>query len=404
MGGRKTFVTNTVLTAADVQDFLMDQSVMVFSDSTTRGSAIPTPTEGMVTYLTGTDSLEAYNGTAWTSAAGVSSGNAIINGAFEINQRRFTSITTGYGFDRWRLDASGGTATATPEVFTLGAAPIAGYENANFLRTVVSGQSEASDLALQSQRIEGVRTFAGQTVTISFFAKSATGTPKIAVGVSQAFGTGGSPSAEAGAGVAAITISTSWARYSVTYPVPSISGKTLGTNNDNYLAIELWLSAGSTWATRSSSIGFQSNTFDIWGIQVEAGSVANPFRRNANSIQGELAACQRYYEKSYSSAVSIGTNTTTDRTQIPTYTFTNILGVHSVLFKVPKRAAPVMVLYAIDGTANRVTIVKNDLNTTTTTTAHQIGENSFQGWVAGGNTNSTNDTPTMFHWAAEADL
>jgi hypothetical protein len=59
MGGRKTFVTNTVLTAADVQDYLMDQSVMVFSDSTTRGSAIPTPTEGMVAYLQDSNTIEA---------------------------------------------------------------------------------------------------------------------------------------------------------------------------------------------------------------------------------------------------------------------------------------------------------------------------------------------------------
>jgi hypothetical protein len=177
----------------------------------------------------------------------------------------------------------------------LGAAPVSGYEAANFLRTVVAGQSASSHYAIQNQRIEGVRTYAGQTVTISFFAKAGSGTPKIGVGVAQLFGTGGSPSAAAYAGAGAITISTSWARYSLTYSVPSISGKTIGTNQDDYLSLELWMSGGSDFAARASDIGIQNNTFDIWGVQVEAGSVATPFRRNANSLQGELAACQRYY-------------------------------------------------------------------------------------------------------------
>ena len=299
MGGRKTFVTNTVLTAADVQDYLMDQSVMVFSNSTTRGSAIPSPTEGMVSYLTGSDSLEAYNGANWLSAAGVSSGNAIINGAFEINQRGFTSstATATYTFDRWRQDHGGGTVTGSSQAFTLGAAPVAGYEAANFVRTVTAGQSAADHYAVRQQQIESVRSFAGQTVTISFFAKAASGTPKIGVAMTQSFGTGGSPSADLSPPVGAVTISTSWARYTLTYNVPSISGKTIGTNKNDFLGLELWVSAGSTLATRASSIGIQNNTFDIWGVQLEAGSVANPFRRNANSIQGELAACQRYYQR-----------------------------------------------------------------------------------------------------------
>lgn len=64
---RKTFVTNTVLTAADVQNFLMDQTVMSFVNSTARGSAIPSPVEGMTTYLEDIDNLQIWNGSSWFS-------------------------------------------------------------------------------------------------------------------------------------------------------------------------------------------------------------------------------------------------------------------------------------------------------------------------------------------------
>jgi hypothetical protein len=223
--------------------------------------------------------------------------NAIINGAFEINQRNFTSTTTSgsFGFDRWFMSNVGGTGTYSKEAFTLGAAPEAGYEAANFARVVTSGQSAASDLNIFRQYIEDVRTFANETVTLSFFAKAGTGTPKIAIELAQVFGTGGSPSVDQNNYGGQVTLSTSWQRYSVNVDIGSISGKTLGTNPDSTLRVNFWLSAGSNFNARTGSLGIQSNTFDIWGVQVEAGTVANDFRRNANSIQGELAACQRYY-------------------------------------------------------------------------------------------------------------
>ena len=64
--GWRDFVAGEVLTAANVQDYLQDQAVMTFASSAARGSAIASPTEGMVSYLKDTDRLEVYT-TAWTS-------------------------------------------------------------------------------------------------------------------------------------------------------------------------------------------------------------------------------------------------------------------------------------------------------------------------------------------------
>lgn len=62
----KDFSAGAVLTAAQVDDFLMRQSVMTFTDSTERGTAIGTAVaEGMVSYLADTNSIEYYDGSSW---------------------------------------------------------------------------------------------------------------------------------------------------------------------------------------------------------------------------------------------------------------------------------------------------------------------------------------------------
>lgn len=63
---KKTFVNGNVLTDTDLNTYLMNQSVMTFADSTARASAIPSPTQGMVTYLQDTSVLQVY-GTAWAN-------------------------------------------------------------------------------------------------------------------------------------------------------------------------------------------------------------------------------------------------------------------------------------------------------------------------------------------------
>ena len=220
--------------------------------------------------------------------------NKIINGDFNINQRAFTSNSGGYGFDRFAGANGGGTATFSAQTFTLGTAPVAGYEGKNFFRCVVSGQSAAGDYAIQRQLIESVRTFAGQTVTLSLWAKANTAA-SFAADLYQQFGSGGSPSAQVDVAGSKTAVTTSWARYSFTFNVPSISGKTIGTDNNDHLGLRIWSSAGSTYNSQTNSLGIQAITLDIWGVQLEAGSIATPFQTSTGTLQGELAACQRYY-------------------------------------------------------------------------------------------------------------
>jgi hypothetical protein len=221
-------------------------------------------------------------GLEWTTPA--STGNAIINGAFDIWQRgtSFSSPASGaYTADRFthNFDGTGATRTITRELFSPGSAPATseiGTFHYRYAQTVAG--SGGTFLNVYQQYVENVRTFSGQTVTYSIWAKAATAGNYV-MGIGQNFGDSGS--AFTGAGSKTIAVTTSWQRFDLTLAMPSISGKTVGTNSKLDVYVQ---------ATPNTTF-----TLDIWGIQLEAGAVATPFRRNAPSLQAELAACQRYY-------------------------------------------------------------------------------------------------------------
>ena len=60
------FVNGQTLPASRVQDYLMNQAVMVFADSTARTTALSNPTAGMVTYLVSSGDLWFYTGSTWS--------------------------------------------------------------------------------------------------------------------------------------------------------------------------------------------------------------------------------------------------------------------------------------------------------------------------------------------------
>lgn len=67
--GFKTFNAGDILSASDVNTYLMQQSIPVFATSTARDAAITAPTKGMQVYLSSTASLYSFNGTYWLPVA-----------------------------------------------------------------------------------------------------------------------------------------------------------------------------------------------------------------------------------------------------------------------------------------------------------------------------------------------
>ena len=221
--------------------------------------------------------------------------NKIINGDMGIWQRG-TSFAVGntgpyYGAaDRWRYyhnGATAGTNTVSRQAFTVGQTDVPNNPTyfQRWTATTVAGSQTVCDF---DQLIEDVSTFAGQTVNASIYLKSS-GTFTYTVFLEQNFGSGGSGSVATT--IATGSTTTGWVRVTGSATLPSISGKTVGTGSS--LRFLVRFSSPTSGAT-----------FDISNAKVEAGSVATAFQTATGTIQGELAACQRYYWRS-----NIGSNT-----------------------------------------------------------------------------------------------
>lgn len=223
--------------------------------------------------------------------------NIVINGSFDIWQRNttFTIPANGaYTADRWLTGYDGtiGTFVASRQNFTLGQTAVPG-EPTFFYRWNQTAAGSASTIRNIQQRIEGVRSLAGQTCTISFWATADTArivTPEFL----QIFGTGGSPSANVTITGTACNLTTSWQKFTQTFNIPSISGKVLGSSGNDYLAFYIKLPVNTTM------------TIDITQIQIELGSVGSNFEVK---LPGEeLRLCMRYYWKSFPQAVAVAQN------------------------------------------------------------------------------------------------
>lgn len=230
--------------------------------------------------------------------------NAIIDGNFDVWLEGTSQTITGYGSDTmWHNRFSQSTAVHSRQSFALGQTAVPGNPK-YFSRTVATSVANAASEVRKFQNVESVLTYAGETVTLSFWFN--TDAPRnIAIEFAQDFGTGGSPSAPVtGIGSQFIAVTPGWKRYTATINIPSVTGKTLGTNNNSYLHVCFWFDAGSTYAARAANLGQQSGTFDIAQVQLEKGSVATEFERL--TFSETLYFVGRYYQLLYGAVSGVG--------------------------------------------------------------------------------------------------
>lgn len=320
--------------------------------------------------------------------------NKIINGDFNIWQRGSSFTPAGaagvsnYTADRFftSRDGTGATVTVSRQNFTPGTAPVSGYESQYFYRyaQTVAGTS-GTYVSVLGQIVEGLG-LSGQTVTYSFWAKADTART-VSVGWAQYFGSGGSSTVYSSA--TNVNLTTSWARYSVTFAISSITGKTIGTGQ---VGIEFYI-AGANNTTQ---------TYDFWGAQIEVGSTATAFQTSTGTIQGELAACQRYYRKSYDTNTAPGTVTTNGAVTFYSPNTTNYPWIPSSTFGISMRTAPSVTTYnpATGSTSNPVRNFSSSTNHPLYVA--QIGENAVSSYVD--NSSITSGNVIGYHYVASAEL
>lgn len=244
--------------------------------------------------------------------------NYIINGNFYIWQRGTSQTTTAFGSDdRWGNFNVNSTKVHSRVECTDTERAL--FNAQYFSRTVSTYVVGTSSFVMKSQTIENMTILAGKKVTVSFWAK-ANSNKVMNVKVTDLYGSGGTPTVSGTntTNLGNVNLTSSWQKYSLTATLPSLVGKTLGTDGNHCFRLDF----GFTFSPdRNEVVNFgmtagQSGTFDIAQVQLEEGSIATPFENRPYGL--ELILCQRYlplkiqagYYGSYGSGyVAIGSTT-----------------------------------------------------------------------------------------------
>lgn len=316
--------------------------------------------------------------------------NYLLNGNFDVAQRGNGPFTAnGYTLDRWVLTlGSGSTNSVTRGTHALG---VAGKPAKSYLawnRTVAG-----SGTSYVYQPIEGVHNLAGRKATVSFYAL-ASASLQMLVTIGQSFGTGGSPSGDVQTAAQVVSLTAAPTRFSLTFDMPSIAGKTLGSNGDDYASIAF-----------GRTVAMTDGTISIWNVQLEDGAVAHAFE---DLPVGEtLGRCQRYFAKSYAQGQVPGTPTVAGYEMSPwTGSFASNGVMSKVRFPSVMRKTPTVTVYSFTaGTAGKVSdATGTDLAASSgVALASSLSDTGFVVQNQTGGAITAAGGGFIYHWAASAE-
>jgi hypothetical protein len=339
--------------------------------------------------------------------------NRIINGDMRIDQRNAgAAVTTGtysYAADRFFL------ANQTDGAFSLQQVTDAPTEFTNSLKVTVT----TADTSLSSAQrfvinhgLEGFNmadlaygTANAKTTTLSFWVKSSvTGSYSVSLRAGEA-GTGA-----AYATSYVINTANTWEYKSIT-----IAGSTIGTwattnacwaylifnlgiGSDFNITANTWVAGvnGQGISSDTSLVGTVNATWQVTGVQLEAGTVATPFEHR--SYGQELALCQRYFEKTYDQSVVLGTATDLG-CQYDSNSATVTSGGGPIRFAVTKRSIPTITSYSTNtGASGKVHLRSQGVDVTPS--IDLIGQTGARVSYS----QSSGIVNTTYHWVSSSEL
>lgn len=318
--------------------------------------------------------------------------NAFFNGDYDIWQRGTSNSTATFLADRWTINIIGSTNTQSQQTFTVGQTDVP--NNPEFFRqdVFVTGGG-VNDLTRVAYTIEDVTTLADEVVTLSFYARSPTSL-NLSTEFVQFFGTSGG-SATINVTPTKHTLTTIFQLFTVTFTMPSVAGKSIGTVGDDGVLFFFWLDSGSNNDSRTDSLGNQSGTIEIAQVQLEKGTSFTEFE---NLSKGEvLQLCQRYFEKSYDLLTDPGTALATNGRLREATVRNDPSTTTGTRFNTTKRIVPTITIFSDTSGASGFVSNSGDKAAVVSTP----GENGFSSVTVTGGVTGTSAT---YHFTADAEL